>query len=54
MISNAIVILSVVLAAVFWIAWLMRRDVREQIERPKHEFHDQVQQYDQQFHDSTK
>jgi hypothetical protein len=47
MISNSIVISSILLAAAFWIAWLTRRDVRQQLERPKHEFQAHVQQYDQ-------
>ena len=50
MISNAIVILSLLLAAAFWVAWLMRRDVRERIERPKQQFQERVRQHDQQCH----
>jgi len=47
MISNSIVISSILLAAAFWIVWLTRRDVRRQLERPKHEFQAHVQEYDQ-------
>lgn len=54
MIGDLIVISSVVLAAAFWIAWLMRRDMREQVERPKHQFQDRVHQHDQRCrHDSA-
>jgi hypothetical protein len=49
-ISNSIVILSLLLAGGFWLAWLLRRDVRNQIEQPKHQFQDRVLQYDQQCH----
>lgn len=55
MISTLIVIASVVLAAAFSLAWLVRRDLREQIERPKHEFQDQLREYDRQHrNDSDK
>ncbi|MCH8134724.1 MAG: hypothetical protein IIB77_01950 [Proteobacteria bacterium] len=50
MISNLIVILSMVFAGAFFLAWLLRRDVREQIEQPKHGFQDRVLQYDRQCH----
>lgn len=50
MISNLIVILSMVFAGAFFLAWLLRRDVREQIEQPKHRFQDRVLQYDRQCH----
>ena len=50
MISNLIVILSMVFAAAFFIAWLLRRDLRERIERPKHQFQDQLLRYDQKCH----
>jgi hypothetical protein len=53
MISNAIVMLSILLASGYFIAWLIRRDVRERIERPKQQFQDQVQQYDQQCHNES-
>lgn len=48
MISNLIVILSMVFAGAFFLAWLLRRDVRERIEQPKHHFQDRVLQYDRQ------
>lgn len=46
MISTLIVIASVVLAAAFSLAWLVRRDLRAQIERPKHEFQSRLREYD--------
>ena len=51
MITAIIVISSVVLAAVFTIAWLANPGLRRQIEHPKHCFQDQVQNYDQQCRD---
>ena len=50
MISNLIVILSMVFAGAFFLAWLLRRDLREQIEQPKHGFQDRVLEYDRQCH----
>lgn len=50
MISNLIVILSMVFAGAFFLAWLLRGDLREQIEQPKHRFQDRVLQYDRQCH----
>jgi hypothetical protein len=49
-ISNIVVILSIVFAGAFFIAWLLRRDLRERIERPKHRFQDQLRQYDKKCH----
>lgn len=46
MISDIIVYLSVGLAVVFVIAWAMRPDLREWIERPKHLFMENVRRYD--------
>ena len=46
MISMLIVIGSLTLAVAFSLAWLLRSDLREQVERPKHSFQDQLRQYD--------
>ena len=51
MIADGIVIASLVLAAVFSIAWLTRPALRERIERPNHRFQDAVRQYDRQCRD---
>ncbi len=50
MITAIIVISSVVLAAIFTIAWLTNPRLRRQIEHPKHCFQDQVRNYNQQCH----
>ena len=47
MITTAILIGSVLLAAVFALAWLFSPSFRQKIERPKHLFADQVRQYDE-------
>lgn len=52
MITAFIVIASVVLAAVFTIAWLSSPVLRRHIEYPKHTFQDQVQRYNQHCHDT--
>ncbi|MDG2089751.1 MAG: hypothetical protein P8J61_01375 [Gammaproteobacteria bacterium] len=49
MLTNAIVFGSLIIALVYFIAWFVRRDFREQIERPKHRFQDQVEEYDSQL-----
>jgi hypothetical protein len=46
MISDLIVWSSVVLTAVFSVAWLVRRDLRARMERPKHRFQADVGEYD--------
>ena len=50
MISILIVGLSVVFAAAFWLAYLLKPGLRQQIENPKHCFQNQVQHFDQQCH----
>jgi hypothetical protein len=52
MITNFIVISSLVLALGFTIAWLARADLRRRIEGPKHFFQQRLQQYDRQCHAS--
>lgn len=47
--TNAIVFGSLAIALVYFISWALRRDFREQIERPKYRFQDQVENYDNQF-----
>lgn len=46
MITDIIVYLSVGLAAAFVVAWALRPDLREWIERPKHLFLENVRRYD--------
>ncbi len=46
MITNVIVFASLFLAVVYFLVWLVRSDFREQIERPKHRFQDQLKEYD--------
>lgn len=52
MMATIIVIGSVVLAAVFTIAYLTRPGLRRQIEHPKYCFQDQVQHHNRQCHDA--
>jgi hypothetical protein len=44
---DAIVLTAIVCAAVFIAAWLLRRDLRAWIERPKYRFQANVRSYDQ-------
>lgn len=46
MITDIVVDLSVGLAVVFAVAWAIRPDFREWIERPKHLFLENVRRYD--------
>jgi hypothetical protein len=43
---DAIVLVAVLFAAVFCVAWLARPDLRAWIERPKYRFQKDVQDYD--------
>ena len=54
MITTLIVGASLVLAAAFTLAWLLKPGLREQIEAPKHLFHEQVRQYDQGLNDDRE
>lgn len=54
MITTIIVIASLALAAAFSLAWLLKPGLREQIEAPKHLFHDQVRQYDRSVQDARE
>lgn len=47
MISDIIVIVSVMATVAFVLAWAVRPDLRAWIERPKHHFLSAVRQYDQ-------
>lgn len=46
MIADIVVGASLLFAAAFSIAWLLRRDLRSWIEEPKHRFQQSVQRYD--------
>ena len=46
MISNIIVIASVVFGLVFLVAWCCSPTLRRWVERPKHDFLARVRQYD--------
>ena len=48
MITNVIVIASLFLALAYFLIWLVRSDFREQIERPKHQFQNQLKEYEHQ------
>ncbi len=52
MITAIIVISSVLLAAIFTVAWLTNPALRRQIEQPKHGFQEQVRQYNRQCRDA--
>lgn len=47
MLTTAILIGSVLLAAAFALAWIISPAIRRRIERPKHLFAEQVRQYDE-------
>jgi hypothetical protein len=53
-ITTIIVIASLALAGAFSLAWLLKPGLREQIEAPKHLFHEQVRQYDQGVQDARE
>ena len=46
MVTTIIVAASLALAVVFTVAWLLKPNLREQIEAPKYLFQGQVRQYD--------
>lgn len=46
MITDLIVVLSILLAAAFSVAWLARPGLRARIERPKYRFQENVKHYD--------
>lgn len=46
MITGIVVLASVVFAAIFSVAWLVRPNLRTWIEEPKYRFQESVQNYD--------
>lgn len=46
MISSIVIIASLALAAAFLLAWILRPGLRQEIERPKHWFQDELRRYD--------
>lgn len=46
MITNVVVVLSVVLSAAFAVAWWVLPGFRAWLEQPKHRFQEHVQRYD--------
>lgn len=54
MISSVIVILSVVFAVVFTVAWLVSPTTRRNIEQPKHDFQESVQEHDQRYNSGSR
>ncbi len=48
MTAGIIVLLSLLLAGLFTLAYLLRPDIREQIEKPKFLFQNQIEQYNSQ------
>ncbi len=46
MITGVIVFSAIGFAAAFFVAWLMRPDLRAWIERPKYKFQENVKNYD--------
>jgi hypothetical protein len=53
-ITNIIVFAAIGFAAVFFVAWLIRPDLRAWIERPKYRFQANVQSYDHARHSGPK
>ena len=47
MMMDFIVLASIGFAAAFVVAWIVRPDLREWIERPKHRFQDHVRRFDE-------
>jgi hypothetical protein len=46
MITNVIVLSSLVFGGLFFLAWLLRPDLRAWIEKPKYRFQKNVQDFD--------
>lgn len=53
MITNFIIVSSVILALAFVIAWLVNPGLRRRIESPKHAFQDQLERYNRECHDKV-
>jgi hypothetical protein len=45
--TDVIVLFSILFVAAFFVAWLLRPDLRAWIEKPKYRFQANVQSYDQ-------
>jgi hypothetical protein len=54
MMTNAIVLGAIILAVLYSLVWIMRRDFRLQIERPKYRFQDQIEAYDKRISEQQK
>jgi hypothetical protein len=54
MISAIVIVASLVLAAAFVLAYALRPGLRNEIERPKHWFQDQVRRYDRRLEDERE
>ena len=52
MTAGLVVAAALLLGLAFTAAWLLRPDLRERIERPKHRFHDDVRRYDRGLQDT--
>ena len=48
MIINLIVIGSLLLGGLYFLLWLVRKDIRTKIEEPKYRFQDKLNQYERQ------
>ncbi|MGI9205392.1 MAG: hypothetical protein ACR2Q3_15355 [Woeseiaceae bacterium] len=53
MIAAIIVCVSVLFALVFTLAYLLNPELRDQVERPKHAFQDQLRRYNRQDDNAT-
>lgn len=54
MISTIIVVVSLSLAAAFFLAWLVKPGLRYRIEHPKYDFQERLRRYDMQFHTDSE
>lgn len=54
MIASLIVILSLVLAGAYTLAWIIKPGLRRQIEQPKYNFQEQVRRYNRQSHNDPE
>jgi hypothetical protein len=54
MISAVVIVASLVLAAAFVLAYVLGPGLRDEIERPKHWFQDQVRRYDRRCQDERE
>jgi hypothetical protein len=53
MTSMIIIVAAVALAVAFSLAWLFWPGLRDDVERPKHRFQDQVNRYDRRVRDAA-